>query len=139
MPDLIFRNDTRAGVLVKAEVGPRQVTVALYGDNEGRKVERHASGRFDVVQPVTEFEPNPERLPDDQKVLFGGLFGWSLHVTRTVTFADGTKKDERRKVVYNPRPRRVETHPCRIPEDAPGHTGEKCPEPDPADGGAREQ
>jgi hypothetical protein len=51
--------------------------------------------------------------------------------SRTVTFADGTKKEEKRKVTYKPKPRRVEVHPCRIPKGEPGSTGEKCPEPEP--------
>jgi hypothetical protein len=49
--------------------------------------------------------------------------------SRTVTFPDGTKKEEKRKVTYKPKARRVEVHPCRIPAGEPGATGEKCPEP----------
>jgi hypothetical protein len=56
--------------------------------------------------------------------------GWSVTVARILTFPDGTKKEERRKVTYKPRVRRVEVHPCRIPEGEPGHTGEKCPKPE---------
>ena len=56
--------------------------------------------------------------------------GWSVIVGRVRTFADGTTKEERRKVTYKPRVRRVEVHPCRIPEGEPGHTGERCPEPE---------
>ncbi|MCK6593148.1 MAG: hypothetical protein L6Q76_36800, partial [Polyangiaceae bacterium] len=60
--------------------------------------------------------------------------GWSVTVTRTITFPDGTTKEERRKVTYKPRVRRVEVHPCKIPEGEPGHTGEKCPEPEEEEG-----
>jgi hypothetical protein len=52
-------------------------------------------------------------------------------VKRTLTFPDGKIKEERRKVTYKPRARRVEVHPCKIPEGEPGHTGERCPKPDP--------
>jgi hypothetical protein len=51
-----------------------------------------------------------------------------------MTFPDGTKKEETRKVTYKPRVRRVEVHSCRIPEGEPGHTGQKCPVPE-TDGG----
>jgi hypothetical protein len=59
-----------------------------------------------------------------------GMVGWSVIVGRVRTFPDGTTKEERRKVTYRPRVRRVEVHPCRIPEGEPGHTGERCPEPE---------
>jgi hypothetical protein len=56
--------------------------------------------------------------------------GWSVIVARILTFPDGTTKEERRKVTYKPRVRRVEVHPCRIQEGEPGHTGEPCPKPE---------
>ena len=52
------------------------------------------------------------------------MIGWSVIASRTVTFADGTKKEEKRKVTYKPKPRRVEVHPCKIPKGEPGATGE---------------
>jgi vancomycin resistance protein YoaR len=136
LPDLVFRNDTASAIFIKTEVGRNFVRVEFYGDNGGRKVERHVSPRFDIVKPETVLEPNPGLLPDETKVLFGGWIGWSLHVSRTITFPDGQKKEERRKVTYSPRARRVETHPCKIPEGAPGYTGEKCPKIEVPDGGA---
>jgi vancomycin resistance protein YoaR len=135
LPDLIFRNDSEAGIFVKCEVGKNYVRVEFYGDNGGRKVTRSVSPRFDVIQPETILEPNPELSPDETKVKFGGWIGWSVNVSRTIAFSDGTKKEERRKVTYSPRARRVETHPCHIPEGAPGHTGEKCPKVEHPDGG----
>lgn len=137
LPDLIFRNDTAAAIFIKTEVGKNFVRVEFYGDNGGRKVERHVSPRFDIVKPDTVLEPNADLPPDETKVLFGGWIGWSLHVSRVITFPDGQKKEERRKVTYSPRARRVETHPCHIPEGAPGYTGEKCPKVESPDGGVR--
>jgi len=51
------------------------------------------------------------------------------HVRRLVVGPDGTQKEEKRKVIYNPRPREVEVHPCRIAKGEPGYTGEPCPVP----------
>ena len=51
-------------------------------------------------------------------------------VSRLLTFPDGTTKEEKRKVRYNPRVRRVEVHPCRVPEGEEGYTGEECPLPE---------
>jgi vancomycin resistance protein YoaR len=134
LPDLVFRNDTEAGVLMKAEVGAKHVKVSLFGDNGGRRVERHVSSRFDVMKPGIELLPDPSLLPGETRVKESGSIGWSLLVSRVVTFPGGEKKEERRKVVYSPRVRRVRTHPCKIPEGDPSYTGEKCPKEE-ADGG----
>jgi vancomycin resistance protein YoaR len=136
LPDLVFRNDSSAGILIKTAVGKTSVRVELYGDNGGRRVARHVSPRFDIVKPELVLEPNPSLRPDETKVQYGGSIGWSLNVSRVVTFADGQQKEEHRKVTYSPRARRVETHPCKIPEGAPGHTGERCPIVEGPDGGA---
>jgi hypothetical protein len=47
---------------------------------------------------------------------------------------DGTKKEERRVIKYNARPRVIEVHPCIIPKGEPGHTGEKCPKKEEEEG-----
>jgi vancomycin resistance protein YoaR len=135
LPDLAFKNDSGAGVFIRATTGKTFVRVELYGDKGGRMVERHVSARFDVVRPEIEFIPNSELPPDRTRVRFSGAIGWSVNVTRTVAFPDGKKKEEGRKVTYSPRARRVETHPCRIPEGDPAYTGEKCPKVEGPDGG----
>jgi vancomycin resistance protein YoaR len=137
VPDLVFRNDSEAGVFIRATTTKTSVHVEIYGNKGGRKVERHVSTRFDVVRPETELIPNPDLAPDRTRVRFSGAIGWSVNVTRTVTFPDSRKKEEGRKVTYNPRARRVETHPCRIPEGDPGYTGERCPKVEGADGGVQ--
>jgi vancomycin resistance protein YoaR len=130
-PDILFKNDTEAGLLVKTSFTDKSVTVKLYGDVGGRRVMTRVSERRDIVNPVVELLPNREVLPDEEKVKEGGSIGWSVLVERTVTFADGTKREDKRKVTYKPRARRVEVHPCRIPKGDPGATGEPCPEPPP--------
>jgi hypothetical protein len=52
---------------------------------------------------------------------------------------DGTKREERRKVTYKPKARRVEVHPCRVPAGERGYTGERCPEPEESEEGTGEQ
>jgi vancomycin resistance protein YoaR len=46
--DLVWTNDTRAPVLVRATTGPTSVSVSLYGDNGGRRV-RAEVGRRQAV------------------------------------------------------------------------------------------
>ncbi len=129
-PDIIFRNDTEAGMLIQCTYTETSITVKIFGDNGGRKVRASRSAQFDVQRPPVELLPNPELPPDEEKLKEGGQIGWSVIVGREISFPDGRKKEEKRKVVYKPRVRRVEVHPCRIPEGEPGHTGERCPVPE---------
>lgn len=129
-PDLIFRNDTRSGLLIKTQYTSTYIRVLLYGDNEGRRVERKVSERFDVVEPPTEYEPNESLEPDETKRKTRGQPGWSVLVTRLLHYPDGRSVDQTRRVVYRPRPEVLEVHPCNIPKGEEGYTGEKCPEPE---------
>ena len=64
-----------------------------------------------------------------EKVRDAGMIGWSVVVSRVLTLPDGTTREEKRKVTYKPKARRIEVHPCRIPKGEKGYTGERCPEP----------
>ena len=135
-PDIVFKNDTSACALIKTAYTETSITVKVYGDNGGRKVRAEVSEKQNIVTPPVEFIPNPRLDADEEKTREGGMIGWTVTVKRTLSYADGKTKEERRKVTYKPRARRVEVHPCRIPAGEPGHTGERCPVPekDDADG-----
>ncbi len=128
-PDIIFKNDTAAGLLIKTSYTDTSITVKLYGDNGGRKVSAKVSERQNIVPAPLEIIPNPHVTPDEEHVKEPGSIGWSVIVSRILTFPDGTKKEEKRRVTYKSRPRRVEIHPCRIPEGERGYTGQPCPVP----------
>lgn len=129
-PDIVFKNDSEAGVLIKTSYTDTSITVKVYGNNGGRRVRAEVSERQNIVPPPVEFIPNPRLDADEEKTREGGMIGWTVTVKRTLTYADGKSKEERRKVTYKPRARRVEVHPCRIPAGEPGHTGERCPVPE---------
>lgn len=126
-PDLAFENDTAAGMLIKTVYGRDFITVKIFGDNGGRKVERKVSGVSDITDPKVEYEANDKLDPEEEKVVERGSHGWSVWVSRIITMPSGEKKEEKRKVTYNPRPRLVRVHSCKIPKDEPGHTGKACP------------
>jgi vancomycin resistance protein YoaR len=140
-PDIVFKNDTDAAALIKTQYTDTTITVKIYGDNGGRRVRAEVSERQNIVPSPVEFIPNPRLDADEEKTREGGMIGWTVTVKRTLTFPDGKIKEERRKVTYKPRARRVEVHPCRIPDGEPGHTGERCPKPkddsESADAGAK--
>jgi vancomycin resistance protein YoaR len=129
-PDIVFKNDTNACALIKASYTETSITVKIYGDNGGRRVRAEVSEKQNIVMPSVELIPNPHLDADEEKTRDGGMIGWSVTVKRILTYADGKTKEERRKVTYKPRARRVEVHPCRIPVGEPGHTGERCPVPE---------
>lgn len=128
-PDLIFRNDTSAGMVIKTEYTGTFIKVLVYGDGEGRVVSVNKSGRYDVKKPPIEYEADPNMPPEKQKRVRAGQLGWTVLVSRTVKYKDGEKKVEKREVTYSPRPELMRVHPCKIPKGEDGHTGEECPEP----------
>ena len=127
-PDLVFRNDTAAGLLIRTEYSETHIKVKLYGNTGGRQVETKVSARQNIVMPSVELVPNASLDVDEEKVAESGCVGWTVITVRRVT-KDGATKEEERKVVYAPQTRRVEVHPCRIPEGEEGYTGEPCPVP----------
>ncbi len=127
-PDLVFRNDTDAAVLIKTEYTDESITVKFFGDNGGRQVQGIVSDRYGWTDPPVEYVANPDRDPaDGERVLVKGARGWSVNVTRVITYPDGTKTEESWTVRYRAQPREIEVHPCLIPEGASGYTGEECP------------
>ncbi|MBW2528782.1 MAG: VanW family protein [Deltaproteobacteria bacterium] len=129
-PDLKFRNDTKAGLLIKTEHSATTITVKLFGDAEGRKVKTKKSHPTDVVQPPIKYIADSSLEPDESKTKYNGRVGWSVYVSRTVTYRDGQDKTQRRKITYNPRPKELRVHPCKIPKGEEGYTGKPCPEPE---------
>ena len=127
-PDLKFRNDTDSALLIVTEYDDTTITVKFFGDNGDRVVEAEVSGRFGYKDFPTEYLPDPERLPaDGERVEVRGAQGWSVRVTQTITYPDGTEVVNTWIVTYRAQPREVEVHPCLIPEDAENYTGEECP------------
>jgi vancomycin resistance protein YoaR len=133
-PDLVFMNDTKAALLLRCEYTQTMIKVRLFGDNGGRKVDRRVSQPFDYTDPRIEYLGDPRREPEDPKTKDHGSHGFSVITTRTITLADGTKRDEKRTVKYTGKPRLIEVHPCEIPKGEKGHTGEKCPKKEEVEG-----
>ncbi|MDH5371631.1 MAG: VanW family protein [Acidimicrobiia bacterium] len=130
LPNLEFRNDTEAAVLIKTEYDDTTITVEFYGDTGGRVVEGDVSGRFNFTEPSTDYIANDELEPGTESVNVEGRGGWSVTVTRTITEGDGTVREESWLVRYKPQPREIQVHSCMIPPGEEGHTGEDCPLPE---------
>jgi vancomycin resistance protein YoaR len=140
-PNLIFRNDTDAAILIKTSWTDTSLTVSFYGDNggrtivgeqkggktyatvtsegdgTGRKVTASVSGRFDQTDPPTEYTANPDLAPDEEIVDQKGRIGWSVIVTRDIEYPDGHVDTQKWTVRYRPEPRKVQLNPCMIPPE----------------------
>ena len=131
-PDLIFRNDTAAAVVIKTSYTGTSITVKLFGDNSDREVSARVSGSFSPTEFPTEYLPNPEVMPWEEEVeVQEGADGWSVEVVRELAFTNGRTTTQDWTVRYRPWPRQVEVHPCLLPEDSEDYTGEECPAPPP--------
>jgi vancomycin resistance protein YoaR len=130
-PDLIFKNDTRSGLLVKAEAGKTSIRVRLFGDKEGRRVTRSVTQPFDRIEPVLELTADDSLEPDKDKVEQAGAQGFTVEVTRVIRLETGEQNKQTRKVIYRPRARRVFVHSCQLPKGHEEYTGKPCPEPEP--------
>lgn len=152
-PNLIFRNNTESAVLIKTEYTDTSITVKFFGDNGGRTVvgeqkggetiievvspgvnarvvEATVSGRSGFTSSTTKYRGNPEIEVDEEHVVSRGGRGWSVNVTRTITWPDGTVTEDHWTVRYRPGFEIIEVHPCMVPEGPPheGGSGEECPE-----------
>ncbi len=62
-PDLIFKNDTQSGLVIKASYSETSIRVAIFGDNGGRVVKTEVSRPVDSIEPTLEYIPDPAMDP----------------------------------------------------------------------------
>jgi hypothetical protein len=149
-PNLEFRNNRDSAVLIRTSHTDTSITVSFYGNNGGRVVigeqsggitrltlpsegddtgyvvEGEVSGRYSYVEPSVEYTANEGVLPGEEKVTESGRTGWTVTVTRIITYPNRTVDEESWAVRYRPQPREVEVHPCMLPADHPDYV-EECP------------
>ncbi len=150
VPNLEFRNNRESAILIRTSHTDTSITVSFYGNNGGRVVigeqsggitrftvpeegdgtayvvEGEVSGRYSYTEPVIEYTANATLDPEDEKVTEGGRQGWTVTVTRTITYPDRTTDEQTWPVRYRAQPREVQVHPCMLPEDHPDYV-EECP------------
>lgn len=82
--DLKFRNDTPFGLLLKASVSTRALTVSLYSSPLGRTVELSTSERRNFREPETKYIDDPTLPAGEEVEVEPGIQGFDVHVTRVV-------------------------------------------------------
>jgi vancomycin resistance protein YoaR len=102
-PELIFRNDWDAGVLMKYTATDTSITVTMYSSKLGRRVTTETGEPYDYVAPRVIREPNPDLPAGTERVVqSGGVRGFSVDYTRKVFQGPKLLRDERFHVEYDP-------------------------------------
>lgn len=125
-PDLSFKNDSEAPLVIKTHVASDRVSVKLYGKTPGRKVERKRPVILERKDPPTEYVADARLSPKKQKVERPGSPRKSVQVTRIIENPGGRRRVDEAVVIYLASKRVVRVHPCRIPKGHKGYTGESC-------------
>jgi vancomycin resistance protein YoaR len=113
-PELIFRNDWPAAILMKLAATDTGITVRFYSTRLGRRVTTTTGEPYDRTSPGTVTVTNPDLRPGTRRVVQeAGDGGFTVDYTRQV-FRNGERiRDERYTVEYDAEDEIVEVGPSR--------------------------
>jgi vancomycin resistance protein YoaR len=133
-PELIFRNDWRAAILVKVAAGDTSITVRFYSSKLGRRVETQTGEPYSYTSARVIRVKNPDLAPGSEVVVqSGGVSGFSVDYTRKVFQGDRLRRNERFHVRYSPEDTIVEVGPPGE-EEQTGEDGASPGAEEPAEG-----
>lgn len=142
-PELVFRNNWPAAILIKASADDTSVTFRFYSAKLNRRVTTATGAPRNVEEAKVKRERNPELRPGKRKVIQdGGIDGFTVDYARAVYRGGELLKEERWTVKYEPHHKIVELgprppkedEPDEDPTDEPGEPPEVEEEPAPIDG-----
>ena len=92
-PDVAFRNDSEAPVIIRTSYTRRSITVTFFGNQNGMTCGTERSERSNVTDPVLEYQADPDGivLPGDEVTKSKGSKGWTVTNTRIFYDADGNE------------------------------------------------
>ncbi len=124
-PDLVFRNDWPAAILMSVGAGSNGITVSFYSSKLGRRIETATGQPTSRTQPKTIERKKPDLPPGTRKVVqAAGPGGFTVSYTREVYRGSKLIRDETFRWRYRPENAIVEVGPP-APEkpDEPEPTG----------------
>lgn len=125
-PDLMFKNDSDAPLLIRTSFSKDRVSVRVLGKTPGRKVERKKPVELERKAPVTEYIADATLDPSKQVVERPGSPRRSVLVKRIVENPGGKRRVEEDVVVYLSSKRVLRVNPCRLPKSHKEYTGLSC-------------
>ncbi len=92
-PDVAFRNNTQAPVIIKTAHTSRSITVTFFGNNGGIICGSERSERTGYAGPVRSYQVDPDVwvAPGAEVVKSKGSGGWAVTVTRVYYDASGVE------------------------------------------------
>ena len=113
-PELIWRNDWPAAILVEAHADGDSITVQLYSSKLGRRVETTTAEPTQYAPPRTITVSNPSLPPGTRSVVqSAGPSGFLISYTRKVFEGSELRRNERYTWRYKPENEIVEVGPAR--------------------------
>ncbi|MEZ5175794.1 MAG: VanW family protein [Acidimicrobiia bacterium] len=116
-PDVVFRNNTNAPVIIKTAYTTTSVTVRMYGDNGGLICTDVTHEKEALVEYEEELvaDETGEVTPGQRIEERSGVDGFLVRVDRVVTRTDGTQEVDMNLVWrYRPLSNLFIVHPCEI-------------------------
>ncbi len=111
-PELVFRNDWPAAILMKVTATDSAITVRFYSRKLGRRVETTTGEPYSQVAPRTITSSNPSLPPGTTSTLqSAGASGFTVQYTRKVFKGPKLLANERYTVRYDPQNAIVEMGP----------------------------
>ncbi len=83
-PDLVFKNDSKYGILIRASASASTMTVALYSTDRGLRVEKIAGQPHSKTEPKTRYIVNPALKGAEKSQRTAGQGGFSISVERVI-------------------------------------------------------
>lgn len=116
-PDVRFRNNTDAPVIIKTAYTSTSVTVKMYGDNGGKDCTSETSEHEDIIEFEEQLIADEEGTlnPGDRVKERGGINGFLVRVNRIVTQPDGSQETDLRLTWrYATLSEQYRVHPCEV-------------------------
>jgi vancomycin resistance protein YoaR len=118
-PDVKFRNNSDAPIIIRTAYTKSTITVLFYGNNGGKKCtaewgERTNPEEYETVYVSAEDE-ELELDPGQEKRVQSGINGFTQTVTRIITQPDGTKtRGKTWSWRYITQTEKIAVHPCMV-------------------------
>lgn len=119
--DLRFRNDTEFGLLLRAVVTARELTVSIYSSPLGRTVTETTSPKTNPRAPAVKYLDDPALPSGTEQVTAEGIPGFDVTVTRKVTAGGKVLHSDNFVSKYRPWKRIIKrgTGPAAAPAPVP--------------------
>ena len=83
-PDLVFKNDSKYGILIRASASASTMTVTLYSTDRGLRVEKIAGLPHDQTTPKARYILNPALKGAEKQQRTAGQGGFAISIERVI-------------------------------------------------------